>query len=138
MQHVRSEKFILVLNHGFDTLPLLLLLIFINPFMNTNLCNRGSTDITWSLEVGRLKPLRKNFSLILGHVMWGLWWAEWQWGRFSPSTTVYPANSHFTSCSIFIIFLSSTLCSQDTDKNSVAFSPQANCTDRATTACRRS
>jgi hypothetical protein len=28
MQHVRSDKFILVLNYGFNILPLLLLLIF--------------------------------------------------------------------------------------------------------------
>jgi hypothetical protein len=28
-----------------------------------------------------------------GHVMWDLWWKKWQWDRFSPSTSVSPANS---------------------------------------------
>jgi hypothetical protein len=26
--------------------------------------------------------------------MWDLWWTKWHWGRFSPSTSVSPANSH--------------------------------------------
>jgi hypothetical protein len=34
--------------------------------------------------------------------MWGLWWTKWHWGRFSPSTSVSPAN-HSTNFSIFII-----------------------------------
>jgi hypothetical protein len=32
-----------------------------------------------------------------------LWWTKWHWGRFSPSTSVSPANLHSTDCSIFII-----------------------------------
>jgi hypothetical protein len=32
--------------------------------------------------------------------MWDLWWEKWRWGRFSPSTSVSPANSHYTNCSI--------------------------------------
>jgi hypothetical protein len=24
--------------------------------------------------------------------MWDLWWTKWRWGRFSPSTSVSPAN----------------------------------------------
>jgi hypothetical protein len=28
--------------------------------------------------------------------MWDLWWAKWYWGRFSPSTWVFPANHHST------------------------------------------
>jgi hypothetical protein len=35
--------------------------------------------------------------------MWDLWWTKWPWGRFSPSTSVSPANSHSTECSIDII-----------------------------------
>jgi hypothetical protein len=31
--------------------------------------------------------------------MWDLWWAEWHSGRFSPSTSVVPANHHTTDCS---------------------------------------
>jgi hypothetical protein len=28
-----------------------------------------------------------------------LWWTKWRWGRFSPSTSVSPANLHSTNCS---------------------------------------
>jgi hypothetical protein len=31
-----------------------------------------------------------------GQVMWDLWWTKWHSGRFSPSTSVSPANSHST------------------------------------------
>jgi hypothetical protein len=34
--------------------------------------------------------------------MWGLWWTKRRWGRFSPSTSVSPAN-HSTNFSIIII-----------------------------------
>jgi hypothetical protein len=34
--------------------------------------------------------------------MWGLWWTKQHWGRFSPSTSVSPAN-HTTNFSIIII-----------------------------------
>jgi hypothetical protein len=34
--------------------------------------------------------------------MWGLWWTKRHWGRFSPSTSVSPAN-HSTDFSIIII-----------------------------------
>jgi hypothetical protein len=30
--------------------------------------------------------------------MWDLWWTYWRWGRFSPSTSVSPTNSHTTNC----------------------------------------
>jgi hypothetical protein len=35
--------------------------------------------------------------------MWDLWWTEWHWGTFSPSTSVSPTNCHSTDCSTFII-----------------------------------
>jgi hypothetical protein len=35
--------------------------------------------------------------------MWDLWWTKWYWGRFSPSTSVSPANPYSTNCSIIII-----------------------------------
>jgi hypothetical protein len=35
--------------------------------------------------------------------MWALWWTVWHWGRFSPSTSVSPANHHSTNVSIIII-----------------------------------
>jgi hypothetical protein len=35
--------------------------------------------------------------------MWGLWWTKQHWGRFSPSTSVSPANHHSTNFSIIII-----------------------------------
>jgi hypothetical protein len=34
--------------------------------------------------------------------MWGLWWTKRHWGRFSPSTSVSPANHHSTNFSIII------------------------------------
>jgi hypothetical protein len=34
-----------------------------------------------------------------GRVMWDLWWL---WVRFSPSTSVSPANTHSTDCSTII------------------------------------
>jgi hypothetical protein len=34
--------------------------------------------------------------------MWGLWWTKRHWGRFSPSTSVSPAN-HSTDFPIIII-----------------------------------
>jgi hypothetical protein len=36
---------------------------------------------------------------IPGLVKWDLWWTKWRWGRFSPSTSVSPANLHSTNCS---------------------------------------
>jgi hypothetical protein len=43
-----------------------------------------------------------------GHLMCDMWWTKWHWGRFPPSTSVYPANSHSTDCStLIIIYLSS-------------------------------
>jgi hypothetical protein len=36
-------------------------------------------------------------------VMWDLWRTECHWGRFYPSTSVSPANSHSTDCSTLII-----------------------------------
>jgi hypothetical protein len=32
-------------------------------------------------------------------VMWDMWWTKWRWGRFSPSTSVSPANLHSTNFS---------------------------------------
>jgi hypothetical protein len=39
---------------------------------------------------------------IWSQVMQDLWWTKCNWGRFSPSTSVSPSNSHFTDCSTFI------------------------------------
>jgi heme/copper-type cytochrome/quinol oxidase subunit 2 len=36
---------------------------------------------------------------IAGLVKLDLWWTKWRWGRFSPSTSVSPANLHSTNCS---------------------------------------
>jgi hypothetical protein len=33
-----------------------------------------------------------------GLVKWDLWWTKWRWGRFSPSTSVSPANLYSTNC----------------------------------------
>jgi hypothetical protein len=39
---------------------------------------------------------------VLSQVMWDVWLTKWQWGRFSSSTSVSPANSHSTNYSILI------------------------------------
>jgi hypothetical protein len=38
-----------------------------------------------------------------GLVMWDLWWTKWRWGRFSPSTSVSPANLPSTNFSTITI-----------------------------------
>jgi hypothetical protein len=35
-------------------------------------------------------------------------WDLWHWGRFFPSTSVSPGNSHSTGCSTFIIIITTT------------------------------
>jgi hypothetical protein len=39
----------------------------------------------------------------LGMVKWDLWWTKWRWDRFSPNTSVSPANLHSTKFSILTI-----------------------------------
>jgi hypothetical protein len=38
--------------------------------------------------------------------MWDLWWTRWNWGRFSPHTSVSSTNSHSIDCSTLIIIYS--------------------------------
>jgi hypothetical protein len=40
---------------------------------------------------------------VRAQVMSDLRWRKWRCGRFSPSTSVSPANSHSTNCAAFII-----------------------------------
>jgi hypothetical protein len=42
-----------------------------------------------------------------------LWWTKWRWGRFSPSTSVSPANFDYTNCSKNHSHLSSGLSTID-------------------------
>jgi hypothetical protein len=44
-----------------------------------------------------------------GLVKWDLWWTKWRWGGFSLSTSVSPANLHFTKFSIIIITRAGTI-----------------------------
>jgi hypothetical protein len=53
-------------------------------------------------EVSRWLPTAA--ARVRSQVRWDLWWKKWYWGRFSPSTSVSPANSHSTNCSIIIIY----------------------------------
>jgi hypothetical protein len=49
-------------------------------------------------------PLRRpGLEPGLGHV--GFVVDKWNWGRFSPSTSVFPANSHSTNCYTIIIIV---------------------------------
>jgi hypothetical protein len=45
----------------------------------------------------------------IGVGMWGLWWTKRHWGRFSPSTSVSPANHDSTNFSIIIITRGGTI-----------------------------
>jgi hypothetical protein len=49
--------------------------------------------------VSRWIPTVGGPDSIPGLVKWDLWWRKWRWGRFSPSTSVSPANLHSTNCS---------------------------------------
>jgi hypothetical protein len=49
----------------------------------------------------RSESHRGSLGSIPDQVMWHLWWTKWHWRRFSPSTSISPANSYSTSCSIF-------------------------------------
>jgi hypothetical protein len=48
---------------------------------------------------------RNAYMILIGksEVMWDLWWTKWRWGRISPSTSVSPANLHFTNFSTIAI-----------------------------------
>jgi hypothetical protein len=35
--------------------------------------------------------------------MWDLWWTKWHWGKFFPSTSVFPANLHSTNFSTIAV-----------------------------------
>jgi hypothetical protein len=35
--------------------------------------------------------------------MWDLWWTKWRWGRFSPNTSVSPANLYSANFSTITI-----------------------------------
>jgi hypothetical protein len=53
----------------------------------------------------RLPHNSSSSGSIPGQDLWDLWWTKWYWGRFSPNTSVSPANSHSTKYSIFINLL---------------------------------
>jgi hypothetical protein len=48
--------------------------------------------------VSRWLPIAAARFRSRGLVKWDLWWTKWRWGRFSPSTSVSPANLHSTNC----------------------------------------
>jgi hypothetical protein len=51
--------------------------------------------------VAGFPPRRPGFEP--GSGKWDLWWTKWGWGRFSPSTSVSPANLHSAQFSIITI-----------------------------------
>jgi hypothetical protein len=57
------------------------------------------TDMCKGLLVSHRGGPRSNPGL----VKWDLRWTKWHWGRFSPSTSVSPANLHSTKFSIIKI-----------------------------------
>jgi hypothetical protein len=48
---------------------------------------------------------RGDSSSIPRYVMLDLWMTQWYWGRFSPSTSVSPANFYSSKCSVLIYLL---------------------------------
>jgi hypothetical protein len=46
-----------------------------------------------------------KFHWTRSHVMWDLLWTKWHWGMSSPRTSVSPAHSHSTKCSLLIYHL---------------------------------
>jgi hypothetical protein len=58
----------------------------------------ATTHKDWTTS-NQLTPLGSNPDL----VKWDFWWTKWCWSRFSPSTSVSPANLHSTKFSIIII-----------------------------------
>jgi hypothetical protein len=53
--------------------------------------------------VSRWLPTAAARGSSLGLFMWDLWWTKWRWGRFSPNTSVSPANLHSINCSTVIL-----------------------------------
>jgi hypothetical protein len=49
--------------------------------------------------IARVASHRGGQGSIPGLVKWDLWWTNWRWCRFSPSTSVSLANLHSTNCS---------------------------------------
>jgi hypothetical protein len=58
----------------------------------------GNFDLDLTAQRTVLPNLRR---LVAGpsFVMWDLWWTKWRWARFSPRTSLSPANLHSTNCS---------------------------------------
>jgi hypothetical protein len=53
--------------------------------------------------MGSLASHRGGTGSSPGLIKWDLLWTKWRWGRFSPSTSVSPANLHSTKFSIITI-----------------------------------
>jgi hypothetical protein len=54
----------------------------------------------WSVVTQSMgRAIAQAVSSIPGLVKWDLWWTKLRWDRFSPSTSVSPANLHSTNCS---------------------------------------
>jgi hypothetical protein len=72
-----------------------------------------STTINEYLAVPQLKRLVAGFPTATARVrpskvMWYLYWTNWHWDRFPPSTSVYPANHHSTTKFSILIFTRGT------------------------------
>jgi hypothetical protein len=70
--------------------------IFPSHSMLYNLCSYGRAIVQ---AVSRWLPTAAARGSSPGLVMWDMWWTKCRWGRFSPSTSVSPANLHSTNCS---------------------------------------
>jgi hypothetical protein len=78
--------------------------------MNLNLCSCQCVHLSKHLSLFIHKSIWTKLSTYRGGpgsnpglVKWDLWWTKWRWGRFSPSTSVFPDNLHSTIFSTIII-----------------------------------
>jgi hypothetical protein len=73
------------------------------------LWKRNNFRLGWTLRRGHISGSQSSTSQrggpgsSPGQVMWDLWWTKRHWGRFSPSTSVFPTNYNSTECSTLII-----------------------------------
>jgi hypothetical protein len=75
-----------------------------NTKRNTVALFAAGRELEVNIEKGRAvaQAVRRWLPTARTGSMWGLLWTKRHWGRFSPSSSVSPAN-HFTDFSIIII-----------------------------------
>jgi hypothetical protein len=110
-QHLKLDHLFFVVFMNSSTVALLVIikvvLIGVPYIFSWNPCQSPGNQNTVSHHCGPV--------LILGQIMWDLWWTKWHWNRFYPtcSTSVSLANSHSSN---WLIVMSSTVYSLNIDR----------------------